>query len=99
MSVRVPFDIDNPQEAAILVDHREGEQAVECEELARVQHRGRARDGDQLPHHDLTHRLLERIEQQPTGCSGQWGKNRLAGQRRPASRLDKAVQRRVTPTR
>ena len=53
------------QLAALAIDHREGQEAVQGEELAGLQHRGRLGDGDDLPDHDVGQSLVRRVEQQP----------------------------------
>src|SRR5262249_15637700 len=63
----VEVHVHQTQDTALLVHHREGEQLVQDEELARLQDGGGPGDGDDLAHHDFSDRRLGRAEQQATG--------------------------------
>ncbi len=62
--LRVQFHVQHAEDAPLRVDHGQGQQAVQNEELAGVRERRRRRQGDDLPHHDVGQRRLGRIQQQ-----------------------------------
>ena len=62
--VRVEFHVDNAKDAAVLVDHREGQQAVQDEEIAGIKHGRGLQKGNDFPDHDLLNPHVERREQQ-----------------------------------
>ena len=62
--VGVKLHVDHAQQTAIGVDHRKREEAVQHEELARIEHRRAGGNGDDLAKHDVVHPRLGRTQQQ-----------------------------------
>ncbi|MCR4412928.1 MAG: hypothetical protein NUV77_10965 [Thermoguttaceae bacterium] len=66
--VGVQFDVDHPHEPPLVVDHGQGQEAMENEELARIQERGRCRKRDHVRIGKSGDRSFRRIqEQSPRG--------------------------------
>ena len=63
----VEIDVDHADEPPVLIHDREREQAVEREELARFQHRGPARNRDDVRDHDVRDRLVGRARATAAG--------------------------------
>ena len=64
---RVQLHVHHADDVPVLVHDRERQEPVQGEEFASLQHRRLSADGDDFPHHDVGHLLVQRIEQQPTG--------------------------------
>jgi hypothetical protein len=63
----VEVHVDHPDQAVLVVHDGEGQQPVQDEELAGVQHRSVHREGDDLANHDVGDRRLQGAQQQPGG--------------------------------
>ena len=53
-------DVDDTDDMAVLVNHREGEKFVEDEKLAGIENRGGRRNGNDTADHDVAQRAVER---------------------------------------
>ncbi len=62
--VGVKFNVHNAEDVAILIDHGEGQQAVQDEEIAGIENGYSFQECNDFPDHDFRNPLVERSEQQ-----------------------------------